>query len=188
MRWLVEAADTKTGKDTEMTVEALTEADAERVARYNGLLVSKVCRAGDKPAPLVEYARRAVVVGEPQGLPEFERLVRRARGTRMVGVAFTVGGWATLALAAGWFGYNVVHGGWGNWSNWRDWLPPAAGGAWRVALAGAGAVAAGSVLRLLAAMALAMSAAARGAQVRRDEGGGAVQLGMARVGVGAAQT
>src|SRR5436190_1230943 len=97
MRWLVEAADTKTGKDTEMTVEALTEADAERVA-------------------------------------------------------------------------------------------PAAGGAWRVALAGAGAVAAGSVLRLLAAMALVMNAAARGGQVRRDEGGGAVQLGMARVGVGSAQT
>lgn len=166
MRWLVEAADTKTGEETEITVEAMTEAEAEILARYNGLLVSKVYKLGrKKPAPVVPYAKPQVIDTAP---PDFSRLVRRARSTRRLGIAFSVLGWFAVACGVGIFGYVALRNGWGDWGNWRAWLPAAMGStAWRVALGGVAAIAAGSVLQLLASMALVLRIAARHGQRSR---------------------
>ena len=97
MRWLVEAADTKTGQETAITVEALTEADAERMAHYNGLLVSRVRKYGARPAPVVPYAAPADVPAPSAG--EFPQLARRARGARRVGVILVVIGWVAIVVA-----------------------------------------------------------------------------------------
>ena len=159
MRWLVEAADTKTGQETAITVEALTEAEAELLARYNGLLVSKVSRAArPPPAPVVPYA--APRPPEPEA-PEFPHLVRRARATRVLGVVISWLGWSALAGAVGLFGYVALRYGWGDWTDWRGWLPPAARVAWRPALGAVAALTVGSTLRLLAAAALVMPKLAR---------------------------
>lgn len=157
MRWRVEAADAKTGMETQITVEALTEADAERLARYNGLLVSRISKDGYQPAPVVPYAKPPAT---EEGTPDFAALVvvRRARSTARLGLALTILGWVILAAGVGLFGYTVLHLGWGDWANWRAWLPPALGGpAWRVAAAAVALVALGSALRLLAAMAQALA-------------------------------
>jgi hypothetical protein len=167
MRWLVEAADTKTGQETEITVEALTEADAERLARYNGLLVSKVYKAGRKtpplapPPPVVPYAKPdpAVIIGS--GPPEFTRLVRQARATRNVGLAVSVCGWSVVAICVGAFGYRAARDLWGDWGAWWQWLPGDAAQALPTLALGAGGVALGSLLRLLSSMALVLRAAAR---------------------------
>ena len=158
MRWLVEAADTKTGQETELTIEALTAAEAERLAHYNGLLVSKIYRAARKQAPIVPYARP---MSTEAGPPDFSRLVTRARATRHLGLVLTVGGWTALACGAGVFAFVALHDGWGNWPNWREWLPSAGAAAWRFMVGGVAAMTAGSVLRLLAAMALVLRVAAR---------------------------
>ena len=167
MRWLVEAADTKTGEDTEITVEAMTEAEAEILARYNGLLVSKVYKLGrKKPAPVVPYAKPEVIETAP---PDFSRLVRRARSTRRLGIALSVLGWFAVACGVGVFGYVALRNGWGDWGNWRAWLPAATGSAaWRAMLPGVAAVAAGSALQLLASMALVLRIAARQGQRQRS--------------------
>ena len=170
MRWLVEAADTKTGEETEITVEALTEADAERLARYNGLLVSKVYRASRKmppaapPAPVVPYAKAepAVLIGS--GTAEFPRLARQARTARAVGLGLCVFGWFVIVLAVGAFGYELARDLWGDWGALWQWLPGAAVRALPALAIGAAGVAAGSALRLLSAMALVLRAAARQAQ------------------------
>ena len=163
MRWHVEAADTKTGLETAFTVEALTEAEAERLAHYNGLLVSAVRKAGVRPAgvkppPVVPYAKPAPA----DEVPEYPHLIRRARATRALGVALAVVGWAALAAGVGTFAYVALRAGWSDWTDWRAWLAPAAAGSWRVAVGGLAALAAGSALRLLAAMALVLRVAARG--------------------------
>ena len=178
MRWLIEAADTKTGLDTEITVEAMTETEAEQLARYNGLLVSKVYKAARKqPAPVVPYAKPVVV---EQGPLDFSVLVRRARSTRALGTALWVLGWAALVCSVGVFSYTASRHGWGDWSNWRGWLPLAAGGpAWRIALFAIAAITAGSVLRLLAAMALVLRIAARQGVRPRAERAGAADAGEA---------
>ena len=166
MRWLVEAADAKTGRETELTIEALTEGEAERLARYNGLLVSRVRKAGAEPAPVVAYARPVAADGaewaELAG-PDRARLVRRARATGRIGAALEALGWLLLAGAVAAFVWSALVWGWGNWRDWRGWLPLAAARAWAVALGGAAAVVIGSVMRLLAAMGAVMGkAAARG--------------------------
>ena len=158
MRWLVEAADTKTGQETAITVEALSEAEAELLARYNGLLVSKVSKAVRPRAPVVPYAAPAPPEPEP---PEFPHLVRRARATRVLGVVVSWLGWSALTAGAGLFGYVALRGGWGDWSDWRSWLPPAARVAWRPALGAVVALTVGSTLRLLAAVALVVPKLAR---------------------------
>ena len=159
MRWLVEAADTKTGQETTITVEALSEAEAERLARYNGLLVSKVSRAQrPPPAPVVPYAGPRPPQPEP---PEFPHLVRRARATRVLGVVISWLGWSALGGAVGLFGYVTLRAGWGDWSDWRGWLPPAARVAWLPALGAVTALTVGFTLRLLAACALVMPKLAR---------------------------
>ena len=168
MRWLVEAADTKTGLETAITVEALSEADAERLARYNGLLVSKVSRAvRPPPAPVVPYAAPRPPEPEP---PEFPHLVRRARATRVLGVVISWLGWSALAGGVGLFGYVALRARWGDWSDWRGWLPPAARASWRLALAAVVALSLGSTLRLLAAAALVVPKLAR-RPLPRDAGG-----------------
>ena len=158
MRWLIEAADTKTGQETEITVEALTEAEAERLARYNGLLVSRISKAGYAPAPVMPYAKAADVDDDP---PDFATLVlaRRARSTERLGLTLCVLGWAMVSVGVGMFVYSALRSGWGDWANWRGWLPGAmTGPAWRFAAAGVASVAAGLALRLLAAMALVLRA------------------------------
>lgn len=168
MRWLVEAADTKTGQETKLTVEALTEADAERVARYNGLLVSKVSRAGGAPAQVVPYAVTTPTPARLQATAEYPRLVQRARATQAIGIVLTVLGWFAVALGVISFVYLAARGGWGYWRNWRAWLLPNAAQTWGVAL-GVVAITAGSVLRLLAETVLVFSTVAcRGAWSRID--------------------
>jgi len=170
MRWLVGAADTKTGQETEITVEALTEADAERLARYNGLLVSKVYKASRRaplvppPAPVVPYAKAAPAALIGSGATEFPRLARQARATRAVGLGLCVLGWFVVVLAVGAFGYELVRDLWGDWAAWWQWLPGAAGRTLPALAIGAAGVAAGSALRLLSAMALVLRAAARQSQ------------------------
>jgi hypothetical protein len=164
MRWRVEAADAKTGLETEMTIEALTEAEAERLARYNGLLVSRISKDGYQPAPVVPYAKPAVPDERTSDVAAVA-LVRRARSTQRLGLALATLGWVMLSGGVGLFGYVALRHGWGDWANWRAWLPAAAaaaGPAWRLAAGGTAAVAAGSALRLLAAMALALRPARRG--------------------------
>lgn len=168
MRWHVEAADAKTGMETAFTVEALTEVEAERLARYNGLLVSNIRKAGlrppgAKPPPVVPYAAPAPV----EAAPEYPQLVRRARSTRALGLAFTVLGWITLAAGVALFAYLALRAGWSDWKDWRAWLVPAASRAWPAAVGSLAALAVGSALRLLAAIALVLRFAARGAHRQR---------------------
>jgi len=173
MRWLVEAADTKTGQETAITVEALTEADAERLARYNGLLVARVRKAAaTRLAPVVPYAKPAPVVPyaaplDPAPAPELPQLARRARAARHVGAMLVLVGWVALVVAAAAFIDVAVRRGSGAWDDWRSWLGAAADVAWRPAAGGLAALAAGTALRLLAAMALALRAAARAPRVQR---------------------
>jgi hypothetical protein len=69
--------------------------------------------------------------------------------------------------------YPALRVGWGDWRAWRAWLPAAGGGAWRVAAGGAVAVIVGSVLRLLAAMAMVLRNTGRTRRARVSERGGA---------------
>ncbi len=156
MRWLIEAADSKTGLETEITVEARTEADAERLARYNGLLVSKVSRFGPKPATIVPY--RGVDVAGP---PKYRQLLRSAAWVRGQGLAVAGLGWVGLLAAAGVFGFLCMRHGWDNWKSWRAWLVPASLATWSWAAAAAALVVVGSVLRLAGAVALAVRDVAR---------------------------
>lgn len=156
MRWLVEAADSKTGMETEITVEARTEAEAERLARYNGLLVWKVSRVGARPAPLVLY-RGPEVAGPPQ----YVQVLRSAAWVRRLGIVVSAVGWIGFVLALGVFSFLCMREGWDNWKSWRTWLVPAALATWRWAAAAAGCVIAGAVLRLTGAVALAIRDVAR---------------------------
>ena len=157
MRWLVEAADSKTGQETAITVEALTEADAERLARYNGLLVSRVRRAGPPPAPVVPYA------GPLREVPPRHRraphLGRRARAAGRMGIALVVIGWVALVVAVAAFSDAAIRHRDEVASDWRAWLGVSAEAAWRPLLLALAALAAGSALRLLAAAAVALDVA-----------------------------
>jgi hypothetical protein len=91
--------------------------------------------------------------------------LRRARSTERLGLALTVLGWVMVFGGVGLFVYVALRNGWGDWANWRAWLPPAAGGpAWPIAAGGVALLGAGSLLRLLAAMAVALGPR------RRDSG------------------
>jgi hypothetical protein len=114
MRWHVEAADVKTGRETVLTIEAVTQADAERMARYNGLLVSSVRKAGagETPAPVVAYARpRDDEEAAERESAEAARLGRRARAAGRLGVAVSVVGWAALAGGVVVFGHVALRAG-----------------------------------------------------------------------------
>jgi hypothetical protein len=154
MRWLVEAADTKTGQETAITVEALTEADAERIARYNGLLVSRVLKAGPPPAPVVPYAGPLREAAPPQR--QLPHVARRARAAGRVGLALVVIGWVALVVAVTAFTDTAVRHRDVAASDWRAWLLVSADAAWRPIALALGAHAAGTALRLLAAAALAL--------------------------------
>jgi hypothetical protein len=151
MRWLVEAADSKTGQETAITVEALTEADAERLARYNGLLVSRVRKAGPPPAPVVPYAGPSGEAAPP--LLQFPLLTRRAQAAGRVGAALVVIGWVALVVAVVAFTDTAVRHRNDAASDWRAWLTFSAGMAWRPAVLALAALASGTALRLLAAAA-----------------------------------
>ena len=156
MRWLVEAADSKTGMETEITVEARTEAEAERLARYNGLLVWKVSRVGARPAPLVPY-RGPEVAGPPQ----YVQVLRSAAWVRRLSVVVSAVGWIGFVTALGVFSFLCMREAWDNWKSWRAWLLPATVATWRWAAAAAGCVIAGAVMRLMGAVALAIRDVAR---------------------------
>ena len=49
MRWEVTGADATSGAEGTITVDAATAEGAEQQVRYNGMLVSKVTKAGPKP-------------------------------------------------------------------------------------------------------------------------------------------
>jgi len=156
MRWLIEAADSKTGMETEITVEARTEADAERLARYNGLLVWKVSRVGPRPAPLVPY-RGPEVAGPPQ----YAQVLRSAAWVRRLSIVVSAVGWVGFVTALGVFSFLCMREGWDNWKAWRAWLVPATVATWLWAAAAACCVIAGAVLRMMGAVALAIRDVAR---------------------------
>ena len=163
MRWVVEAVDSRTGLDTEMTVEALTATEAERLARYNGLLVADVYKHGfvrrfRREPPVMPYAPPRSL--EP-GPPSYAQVLRDARWVRRLGQAISALGWVAVFGAAAWYAYLATRAGAHHWKDWHAWLVAPALVAWRYALAGAACVIVGSVLRLLGATALAMRDTAR---------------------------
>ena len=164
MRWVVEAVDSRTGLDTQMTVEALTATEAERLARYNGLLVADVYkhsfarRFRSRPAPVVPYSPPRQL--EP-GPPSYAQVLRDARWVRRLGVMVTAAGWVGVFGAAAWFAFLATRAGAVNWRDWHAWLAQPAAASWRWALAGAVFVVIGSALRLLGATALALRDLAR---------------------------
>ena len=178
MRWVIEAVDSRTGLDTEMTVEALTATEAERLARYNGLLVANVYKHGfvrrfKRPTPpVMPYAPPRPL--EP-GPPSYAQVLRDARWVRRLGQAVSALGWVGVFGAAAWFAYLATKAGAGNWRDWKHWLVVPAAVAWRYALVGAACVLTGAVLRLLGATALAMRDVARNTFV--PAGGGAAPDG-----------
>lgn len=188
MRWHVEAADTKTGLETEFTVEAVTAVEAERLAHYNGLLVSSIRKAGARPAgagpaPVVAYAGPA----PEEAAVEYPQLARRAGATRLLGIVLSAFGWVALAGGVGLFVYLALRWGWDDWKNWRAWAPPAARGAWRVVLGGAAALTVGSAMRLMAAMAMVLRGVAQSARRRRGRGGVGEWGGLGGIGDGVVQ-
>ena len=164
MRWVVEAVDSRTGLDTHMTVEALTATEAERLARYNGLLVADVykhtfaSRFRSRPAPVMPYAPPKPA---EQGPPSYAQVLRDARWVRRLGLALSALGWVGVFGAAAVFAYLATRAGAANWKDWRAWLLEPAAASWRWAAAGAACVAAGSVLRLFGSTALAVRDLAR---------------------------
>jgi hypothetical protein len=110
MRWKVEGADPVTGSDQLLNVEALTAEEAERQARYNGLLVSRVYAASARRAdtPVLLYATPARAPESDDGdapsdgsaaaalpvVPEYHPITRGAR-------------WLTL-IARGLFGLSAL--------------------------------------------------------------------------------
>jgi hypothetical protein len=64
MRWNVEGADSQTGQDRVLAVEALDRADAERKARQHGILVSSIYPTSIRSA--VEKIDEAVDAAEDQ--------------------------------------------------------------------------------------------------------------------------
>jgi hypothetical protein len=88
MRWQVDGAEAATGKETSLTIEALTAAEAEQQARYNGILVSRVERT-DKPAPGLTYAPahgfdKPVAPAAPEA-PEYRAIQNGAWFLRLFG-------------------------------------------------------------------------------------------------------
>src|SRR5687768_4795901 len=93
MRWTVEGADAKTGESATISVEAHSAEEAERQARYNGMLVAEVRPSGARPAapaggPVVDYRG---VAETPPSLPELATAAARVRGmarvVRVLGIA-----------------------------------------------------------------------------------------------------
>ena len=164
MRWVVEAVDSRTGADTEMTVEALTAAEAERIARYNGLLVADVYkhafgrRFRRHPLPVVAYAPPKIVEAGP---PSYAQVLRDAAWVRKLGQAVLAVGWVGVFAAAAVFAYLATRAGADNWGNWKAWLVLPATLTWKWAVAGAACVVVGSVVRLLGAAALCVRDVAR---------------------------
>jgi hypothetical protein len=163
MRWVVEAVDSRTGLDTEMTVEALTATEAERLARYNGLLVADVYKHGfvrrfRRVPPVMPYAPPRSL--EP-GPPAYAQVLRDARWVRRLGQGIAAVGWVGVFGAAAWYAYLATRAGAHHWKDWRAWLVAPALVPWKYALAGAALVIVGSVLRLLGATALALRDTAR---------------------------
>jgi hypothetical protein len=156
MRWLVEAADSKTGMETEITVEARSEADAERLALYNGLLVWKITRVGPRPAPVVPYRGT-----DAAGPPQYLQVLRSAAWVRRIGLVAGALGWAGLLVSLGAFSFLCMRAGWDNWKSWQAWLVPSAAATWRWAVAASACVVLGAVLRRMAAVAAAVRDVAR---------------------------
>jgi hypothetical protein len=80
MRWDVEGADTTTGKDVRLTVEAVTREEAERLARYNGILVAAITRPA--AAPPIDYQPPPQPIATALAPPEYPDLVFAARWLR----------------------------------------------------------------------------------------------------------
>jgi hypothetical protein len=123
MRWTVEGADSSTGRETAMTVEARTREEAEQQARYNGLLVSVVYPHGSsRPADLgcpnapavVNYAGPTTPPPRPEPPPPatpslpppprpafaYDDILADARHLRRLSTVARVVGFVALALAA----------------------------------------------------------------------------------------
>src|SRR5690349_17125755 len=126
MRWTVEGADSSTGRETAMTVEARTREEAEQQARYNGLLVSVVYPHGTSRPPdagatkapaVVNYAGPTTPPPQPSRFqtppaaapasvvaPAYDDILADARRLRRLGAVARVCGLVALALA----GYRMI--------------------------------------------------------------------------------
>jgi hypothetical protein len=97
MRWIVEGADAETGKESRLTFDALSEAEAAALARSNGFLVSKVYPAGTGgQAPGLNYSSPARPVIPYEVDSEVQGGARRLRW-----IAPVLGGAGVLAVAYG---------------------------------------------------------------------------------------
>src|SRR4051812_18072780 len=128
MRWTVEGADSNTGRETAMTVEARTREEAEQQARYNGLLVSVVyphgtsrppdARTTKAPPAVVNYAGPTTPPRQPAtpppvaatesptatAVPTYDHIVADARRLRRLSTVARLFGLIALALA----GYRLI--------------------------------------------------------------------------------
>ena len=92
-------------------------------------------------------------------------------------MALGAAGWVAVAGAAGLFAYLALRAGCGDWGAWREWLIPAAARTGVAALLGVAGVTAGSVLRLLAALAGVIGGAGRDVSAGRDAGARIAECG-----------
>ena len=122
MRWTIEGADSNTGHDLTVTVEARDEADAEQQARYNGVLVARVYPFGLRPkdaapVPVVDYASAGMGKALPrppelpqlpaaagpravEPLPDYQLIVAAAKTLVLLARVVRVGGLVMFAVAA----------------------------------------------------------------------------------------
>jgi hypothetical protein len=178
MRWIVEGADSSTGRETAMTVEARTREEAEQQARYNGLLVSVVYphgssrphEAGAVNAPaVVNYAGPTTPPPQREpppppppvapateatgtAIPTYDHILADARHLRRLSTVSRIVGFVALTLA----GYRLIMPFVGGYSSIR--LPSL----WDIIDALSNALAPGAIglLLLIASAALSMMASA----------------------------
>jgi hypothetical protein len=186
MRWTIEGADSNTGRDLTVTVEARDEADAEQQARYNGVLVARVYPFGVRPkdaapVPVVDYATAAtpkampkppeVAAGLQAGpravvpLPDYQPIVAGARAlvlfARVVRVAALVlFGVAAVAALLPFLTAWWYGGGAVQSPPVSEVVPALFAAVWPAAL-GLAMLVAAAVLRMLAFLALAVRDIAR---------------------------
>lgn len=86
MKWMVEGADSRTGKDIIITVDAPNRAQAEQLAGYNGVLVSTIKEQPATTTPAEDFAAYHLTPEEdaqpPQRPERKERAERPERAER----------------------------------------------------------------------------------------------------------
>lgn len=122
MKWIIEGADESSGQEQHLTLEARDRDEAERLARYRGVLVSSV-RAD--LAPSLEYRRPDATPAEAPGgganLPHYPQILLGCWLLRWL--AWCVVGLAALCLlGAGLTLAMPLFRGRIKYMTWLDWL------------------------------------------------------------------